>query len=213
MLGGSEVVVGVHLDGHSGGDGVKLGDHPAVKFATLWHRPPAAGPRQIGVVEQAGVVEQSARIEAVDPGVDHEEGVDVPESQEKLGDTLLDGPLAIADARPRGLAGEKKPAECVSAELVEDLSRLAVVPLALAHLLAVLAEHVAEDDAGLERMRRGAGRGAGALPEQERANGELAVEPAPRLVDRLGDEISWKLSIKLGVPAVWPAPLGERHRA
>ncbi|MFM8953888.1 MAG: class I tRNA ligase family protein, partial [Planctomycetaceae bacterium] len=58
------------------------------------------------MVEAARCVEECSRIEAVDPGVDDEERINVPEPQQKLGHALADRPLAVADARPRSLAGE-----------------------------------------------------------------------------------------------------------
>src|SRR5688500_18103775 len=87
---------------------------------------------------------------AVDVRVNREEAVDIPQAQQKLGDAVFDRLLAVADARPRRLIGEEVPAEGVGAIAVEDLRRLAVVPLALGHLLPILAKHEAEDDAVAE---------------------------------------------------------------
>ena len=205
--GGAEVVVAVHAVDHGSGSRVELRQHPAIQLATVGDGPVAAGPRQIGMLQGAGSIEERRRIEAIDPRVDHEEAVDIPEPQQELGHTLPDRPLAVADARPRRLAGEEKPPQRVGPILVEDLGRLAVVPLALAHLLAVFAEHVPEHDAGAEGMRVG----RLFVTKQQRADRQLAVEPAAGLVDRLGDEVGGKLGLELLVTAVRPAPLGKRH--
>ena len=68
---------------------------------------------------------------------------------------LLDRLLAVADRGPRRLVGEEVPAQGVGPVAVEDLLRLAVVPLALRHLLAVFAEHQPQHDAVAEGMRIG----------------------------------------------------------
>src|SRR5206468_496871 len=121
-----------------------------------------------------------------------------------------------------------------------------VVPLALAHLLPILAEHPAEDDAGLKRV--GVGNGweggigskvqgprskvffgrvrlwtldrpasrvprlwTGGVAEQHRADRELAIEPAPRLIERFADEVGGELFAELVLARVRIAPLGEGH--
>ena len=96
--------------------------------------------------------DRGRRIEVVDVGVDHEKAVDVPQPQEELGNAVLDGLLAVADRRPRRLVGEEIPAQGIGPVAVENLVRLAVVPLALRHLPAVFAEHQPEHDAVAERM-------------------------------------------------------------
>ena len=173
------------------------------------------------MIEAPRLVEERAWIEAVDVGVDHEERIDVPKPDEELRHALTDRPLAVADRRPRRLAGEKIPTQRIGAVGVEDHPRLFVVALALAHLLPVLAEHQPEDDAGAERVgivgcRGGDTFGKRARPvtaEEERADRQLAVEPAARLVDRLGDEVGGELRGEILVPRVRPAPLGKRHRS
>ena len=219
--GRGEVVEGVHpLDDITGRRG-ELREHPAVEFGSLGYRAPAAGLGQVGVIEAPGLVEERARVEAVDVGVDHEERIDVPEPDEKLRHALADRPLAVADRRPRGLTGEEVPAQRVGAVGVEDHPRLFVVALALAHLLPVLPEHQPEDDAGAKRVGIVGCRGNDALgkrprpvaAEEERADRQLAVEPAARLVDRLGDEVGGELRGEILVTRVRPAPLSKRHRA
>ncbi len=105
------------------------------------------------MVELAGVRQAACWIKAVDAGVDHKEAVDVPEPQKKLWHAFADGPFAVADAVPRGLAGKEIPTQRISAVPVKNLGRLLVVPLAFRHLAAVLTKHVAEHNAGAEGVR------------------------------------------------------------
>ena len=91
---------------------------------------------------------------------------------------------------------------------VEDHLGRRVVALALRLLLAVPVGDVAEHDAGLVRMRACARSGNSSVEIQQQR-----VEPAARLVDRLGDEVGREARLELGAVLVRVAPLRERHRA
>ena len=211
------VVVSVHPLGRGGDRPLQFAEDPAVELAAFGRWPIATSARELfrrQLIHRAH--DPLARIEAVDVRVDDEKAVAVPEPQEELGDAVLDRLLAVADRRPGRLVGEEIPAQRVGAVAVEDLLRLAVVPLALRHLLAVLAQHQPQDDAIAERVRVRRGPASGrrfiVLAEEHRADRELAVEPAASLIDRLADEIGRELGRELlGVPP-GIAPLRERHR-
>ena len=77
--GGAEVVVAIHPLDDLGVRRRDLREHPTVEFAPVGHGRPAPGPREVGRLEPARIRQECRRVEAVDPGVDHEERVDVPQ--------------------------------------------------------------------------------------------------------------------------------------
>ena len=225
-LAGREVIIRVHpLDDRRDGP-VQLAQHPAIQFAALGGRAVAGSSRQLGRRQLADVPgDRSRRVEPVDIGVDHKETVDIPQPQEELRNAVLDRLFAVADRGPGRLVGEEVPTQRIRAVAVEDLRRLAVVPLALGHLAAVLAQHQAQDDAVLERVRIGMRHSrcgaCGSLllprsrlvPEQHRADRQQAVEPAAGLIQGFADEVGGELVLEPLAVGVGIAPLGERHRA
>ncbi len=50
------------------------------------------------------------------------------------------------------------------------------------------------------------------LAEEQRADRELTVKPAARLVDRFGNEVGWELLLELVNALMRITPLRERHR-
>ena len=68
--------------------------------------------------------------------------------------------IAVQGAWPE----KKNQRKCIGTVLVKDLTWLAIVPLALAHLVAVFAQHQSKHDAVAKRMRIGLARIAGDRP-------------------------------------------------
>ena len=183
---GAGGVVGLEAGGGVLDERVQLADQPAVEQRPLLHR---------HVLRR--------RVEAVDVGVHGEEAVRVPQGEQELAHHLVDHVGAEAAGAPGLLAREHEPAEGVGALVVEDVVGLHDVALALAHLLAVGVEDVAEADDALE--------GAAAL--DERGDGEQAVEPAARLVDGLADVVGGEALAEELLVLERVVPLAERHGA
>src|SRR5262249_30605481 len=129
---------------------IQLAQNPAIKLAALRDWPIRFRPSEIFRVKSLALRSSLHAprfhrwIESIDIRVDHKEAVDVPQPQKELWDTVFDRLLVVADRRPRRLIGEEVPAQGIGAIAVEDLVRLAIVPLALGHLLPVFAQHEAE---------------------------------------------------------------------
>ena len=144
-------------------------------------------------------------IEPVRVGVRDEERVDVPEGQQELANDLVEGLERHPTIRPRRPVREEEPAERVGAVTIEDLERVDAVAERLRHLPAVGVEDKSEThDVAVRRS-----------VEVQDPFGHQRVEPAPRLVDRLGDEVGGEVPFErfdaapeLGVIP----PLRERHR-
>src|SRR5262249_32613218 len=113
-LGGRVIVIGVHPLNDDGHGAVQFAEHPAVEFGTVGNR---AGFRT------------ALRRKSIDVGVDDKEAVRVPELQEEFGDAVFYRPFTVANGRPRRLRGEEVPAQSIGAVLLENLPRLAIVPL------------------------------------------------------------------------------------
>ncbi len=213
---GPVVIVGVHACGDRVHHPIEFADHPAIEFGPLFDRSIAVRPGQFGRRQLSAFASQlPGRLELVDVGVNHKEAVDVPQPQEEFGDAFLDGLFAVANGGPGGLVGEKIPAEGVGPIAVENLVRLAIIPLALRHLATIFAQHQSQHDAiaiGMRKLVEG-GRVVTrfGVVKQQRADRQQAVEPAAGLVDGFADKIGGKLLFKflLALPGV--PPLGERH--
>ena len=138
-------------------------------------------PEQDPAVQRPSLVERNLRAPgspAVEVRVDHEERQGVPQrQQEGLG--RLPHQARREPRRLLGVVHAEVPAERVGAGLCQHLHRLDHVAEALGHLAAVLVVHVAEDDAVA----------VGGAVEQQAAEDVQGVEPAPGLIDRLGDEV------------------------
>ena len=184
--GGAGGVVVVQVPGHLV-DGVgQLGQDPAVQ---------RGGGR-------AG--RRPGRVKALQPRVQAEEAVGVPEGEEQRPGDVLDGLGEQPPRHPRRPVGQHEPAQRVGPVAVEELERVEHVAEALGHLAAVAVDDVAQADHVA----------VGGLVEQQRAHGQQRVEPAAGLVDGLGDEVG-REGLLEGGPAVGRvrvAPLGERHR-
>ena len=142
-------------------------------------------------------------VELVYIGIEHEESVDVPERTHKLALTL-DNRLAVeAVGQPRGGVRVEIPANRVRAVGVERVERVNGVALGLRHLLTVLILNVAEDENIL----------IGSSVEQQGRYGEQRIEPASRLIDGLGDELSRELLLEQVVIFKRIVVLREGHRA
>ena len=90
---------GIHVLPHPARQDVELGQDPAVQQGSF----------------RGWAARHRAGVEAVDLGVDGEEGVDVPELERKL---LLDHANVrqrVARRRPWRVAGQEEPAECIRA--------------------------------------------------------------------------------------------------
>ena len=125
-------------------------------------------------------------VEFVDVGVQHEEGVGVPQGAHELALALLHRLAVEAVGQPRGGVGVEVPADGVRAVGGEGVEGIHGVALGFAHLLAVLVLHQAEDDDVF----------IGGLVEQQRGDGQQRIEPAAGLVHRLGDEVGGELLFK-----------------
>ncbi len=105
----------------------------------------------------------------------------------------------------------------VHPHLVQDDLWGRVVSLRLRLFLAFLVRDVSKDDAGFVRVRPRARLHSMSsrrfLVEQKRAPHEQGVKPAPRLIDRLADEIGWEGSFELlqGAGEMRKSPLREGH--
>ena len=143
------------------------------------------------------------RVEAVDVGVDREEAVGVPQGEQELAHHLVDQverePARVPGARGR----EQVPAQGVGALAVEHVVGLHHVAAALAHLLAVGVEDVAQAEHRL----------VGAAALDQGGHRQQAVEPAAGLVDRLGDEVGREPLAERLVVLERIVPLREGHGA
>ena len=129
--------------------------------------------------------------------------VGVPERQQELPDRLADRVGAEPVAGPGLLGGQVVPAEGIGAVRVDHLVRVDDVAEPLAHLPALGIEDQPEADA-VQVV---------GLVEEEHRLGELGVEPAPGLVDRLADEVGREAPLELRLVLERVVELRERHRA
>ena len=193
-------------------EAVQLGDDPAVELVRRW-----SGERRLAHLAVLPVFGVGVGVEAVDVGVGDVEAVGVPEGEEELAERLLDEVRREAACVACGRGGEEVPAQSVRAVLVHHGPGVDDIALRLGHLLALAVQDEAEDEAAL----------VGGLARDEGGEGEQAVEPAARLVDRLGDVVGREEragdevvhAVERDLLAVWSGhgdgvlPLRERHRA
>src|SRR5215204_4887218 len=181
---GSRHVVGVEPLGYGLRGELELAQGPAVDEASLV---------RVHVV--------FVRVEAVYPRVGDEEGVSVPEGEEVLADGFVDLVLAEAPGVAGVRGGVERPTESIGALFTEDLPGVHDVSPALAHLLPLGVEDVPEHHARLIRT----------LTEEHRRGGQKGVEPPPRLVHRLANEVGRKGPFEGFLSLERVVPLGERH--
>ena len=139
---------------------------------------------------------------AVEVGVDGEERQRVPQGQQE-GLGRLSHQAGRESGRLLRVVDAEVPAQGVGAGLGEHLHRFDHVAEALRHLAAVLVVDVAEDDAVA----------VGRAVEQQAAENVQGVEPAPGLVDRLGDEVRGEAGAECLAVLERVVVLREGHRA
>ena len=135
-------------------------------------------------------------------GVQLQEGVGVPDGQQRLTHTLTDalfGDDQVAAAQNR--RGHEEPAHGVRAVAVEDLHHVRVVALGLGHLLPVRTQHDAVRDHLLIRH----------AVKQRGGQHVLHVEPAAGLAGVFHDEVRRLAGLKLLAVVKRVVVLGERH--
>ena len=119
----------------------------------------------------------------VDIGIEHEKGVAVPEGGEELPLSLDDSLIVETVRKPgRGVRVEE-PADRVRPMAAESLHRVHRISLRLRHLLPVLILNMAENQDIF----------IGRPVEEDRGLRKERVEPSPRLIHRLTDELRRKL--------------------
>ena len=160
--GGRRRVVVLERLGHVLDQRVEQRDNPAVDFRTALdgHLLLAAG-------------------EAVDVGVEGEEGVGVVERAEELAAHLVHAVAVELEVVPRLRVRNHVPPRGVGAVGREDVEGVDGIAQTLRHLVAVLVEHQTVRDDVAEGHR----------VEEHRGDGVQREEPAARLVDTLGDEV------------------------
>ena len=119
------------------------------------------------------------RIVAVDIGVEGEEGVAVPQ-RAHVAALRFGHRLGIEAGRdPRGAGSVEVPADGVCPLLVEDGPGIDDVALVFGHFDAVFVVDVPQNDAVFERRPA----------EEDGGDDQQRIEPAARLIHRLGDEV------------------------
>ena len=184
--GAAEGVEALERVGDRGHGGVELAQQPAVEHVGRLAGLPAGG-----------------GLPAVEVGVGDEEAEDVPQRQQRLAGGLADAFLEHAPGRPRLAGREEVPAQGVGAEAGEDLPGIDDVAPRLRHLLALLVDE--EPEAHDVAVGRGA--------EHQRVDRQQGVEPAPRLVDGLADEVGGEAGLEPPVVGEGVVELGRRHRS
>ena len=142
-------------------------------------------------------------IDVLEPGVQHEETVGVPERVDErtrdIGDDV-DGDAFLHVGRD---AREEIPAQRIGADRVEHVVGVEDITERLGHLLAIGVDDVAQAD------HVPVGNTVG----DERRDGMQRVEPAARLVDGLADVVGGEVRLELVGVLERVMPLGVAHRA
>ena len=178
-------LVGIQVLIHGLDERVELGEDPAVHDRAR---------RGLGIV---------LGVEVVDVGVEHEEGVGVPERAHVLALQFAYRLVGEAGGQPRRGRGVEVPAHGVRALLVQHVPGRDDVAQVLAHLDAVLVLHKAQHHAVLKRV---------AVKEQG-GDGQQRVEPAAGLVHGLGDELGRKVLLEDLLVLKGVVPLRKGHGA
>ena len=139
--------------------------------------------------------------EAVDVGVGGEKAVDVAERAEKLPLRLHQAAARELQVLPGRVARHEVPPHDVGAVLGYRGEGVDGVPLRLRHLRPVLGQEQPVDDDVL----------VGHRVLDERGDGVEGVEPPPRLVHPLGDEVGGEVGLELFFVFEGVVPLRERH--
>ena len=143
------------------------------------------------------------RIEIVDIGIEHIEGIGIPQRAHELSLPFLHGAVVVAVRQPRCAVLIEVPADRIRTVLPQRIHRIDGVALRLRHLSAVLVLHMAEDDDVLVRR----------LVKEQRRDGDERIEPTARLIDCLGDEVRREAALKDFLVLERIVPLRKRHRA
>ena len=143
------------------------------------------------------------RIEIVDIGIEHIEGIGIPQRAHELSLPFLHGAVVVAVRQPRCAVLIEVPADRIRTVLPQRIHRIDGVALRLRHLAAVLVLHMAENDDVLVRR----------LVKEQRRDGDERIEPAARLIDRLGDEVCRETALENLLVFKRIMPLCKRHRA
>ena len=163
--------------------------------------------RQDPTVERAAVGRSGHRgvggVEPVQRRVGGEEAERVPQCEQHVAHRAVDGTERRPRRCPRRPLAEHPPPHRVGAPRVEDLPGIDDVAERLGHLAAVGVDDVPETHHVA----------IGALAEDQRVDGQQRVEPAPGLVDGLGDEVGREGERLRRSGRVRVADLGRRHGA
>ncbi len=157
--------------------------------------------REDPAVEEVRAANLALRLEAVDPGVEREEVVEVSHGAEEPVRRVAERGDVEALRKPRRAAREKIPAERVRPVRPQHVAREDGVAARFAHLLPVGVEHHSVRKAAPVR----------ALLREKRPDHEERVEPAARLVHPLADELGRVLALEEVHVFVRVMVLGERH--
>ena len=142
-------------------------------------------------------------VKAVNIGIQHKEGVGIPQRPDKLALTLNHCLAVEAVGQPRGGIDIEIPADGVSAVGLQRLKGIHRVALGFAHLLPVFILHVSQHNDVFE---------AGTVKHQGR-DGVQRIEPAAGLIHRLADEIRRELLLEQLLVFEGIVVLGKGHRA
>ena len=126
------------------------------------------------------------RVKSVDIGIQHKEGIGVPELIQELVLPLQYGLAGKALGQPGRAAAVKIPPYGICAEFFQSLKGIHHIALGLAHLLAVLVRHQTQNNDIFIRR----------LVEQQRGLRQQGVEPSSGLVHGLGDEFRRELLLE-----------------
>ena len=133
-----QIVMGIECLPHHCNGRVQLCQNPAIQIRQLQIFPGFSG-------------QPSIRGPTIDAGVDGEEGIDIPKSQQEFSLALSDRLLLETETGPWGLTRIEEPTHGIRTFILEDVFRSLVVLEGLGHLCAVLPQQVTENDACFER--------------------------------------------------------------
>ena len=143
------------------------------------------------------------RVEIVNVGIQHEEGVGVPQGAHELSLALLHRLAVETVGQPRSAVDIEIPADGVRAVLGQRVKRVDGISLGFGHLLSVLILDMAQhDDIFIRR-----------LVENQCGDGKQGVEPPSCLVHRLGDEVRRELLLEQFLILKWIVMLRKWHGA
>ena len=143
------------------------------------------------------------RVKLIDVGIEHIEAIGVPQRRHEPARRVVERIRRKAAGQPRRGGGIEEPAHGVRALLFQHLRGADDVAQMLAHLVAVLVLHMPQHHAVFK----------GSRAKDERRNRQKRIEPAARLVDRLGNEIGREAALEFFLVFEGVVPLREGHGA